>query len=161
MGTPRNEILSKTLTGIFTGSAGAVFPNLELMLNPDGNGAFVKFNFPVWIMSIQFSTTLTIFPDVGNPPGLGGIVVTIGNQPDNLSIGEGLESQICHLTTANSVVGPPVVAQPSSKVSHIPYPGCGRLLEPSEPISLYAFANTNGAGNYLAAIASIFYRTVQ
>lgn len=160
MATPRNEILSKTLTGIFAGSAGAVFPNLQLMLNPSGQAAQLKFNFAVWLLSIQMTTSLTVYPDVGNPPGLGGIVVTIGQQPSSLSVDEGLESQTEHFTAANSIAGPPAFALPSSKVSTRDYPGCGRLLAPSEPISLYASANTNAAGNYLFAMCSIFYRTV-
>lgn len=152
------DIQAKTLSGIFTGSASAVYPRLALV-------ASLKFDWDVWIVSIQFSTSLTIYP--ADPLSItsadtGGMIITLGKQPvSGIAVSEGLNSVIEHITAPNSfpsVTAPVAVA--SSKVSVIPFGGCGKFLANGEPVSLYAFAPAV-TGNFLFSVSSIQYRRVR
>ncbi len=152
------DIQSKTLAGSFTGSAAAVYPGLALVNS-------LKWNFDVWLVSIQFSTTLTIYP--ANPLAItevdcGGMIITLGKQPSSgISVGEGLNSVIEHITAPNSIASVTTpLANPSSKVSVIPFGGCGKFLRNGELVSLYAFAPAV-VGNFLFSVSSIQYRRVE
>ncbi len=135
-----------TISGTFTGDAAAVYPSLKKV-------AERVWDFPLWITSIEFSTSLTVYPT-----DTAGMIVTMGKVNEPLSVGGGLSSVIAHITAPNSIAGPPAFALPSSKVSTIPFGGCGFLLESQTPISIYAFSNVTVAGNFLFAIASVQYR---
>lgn len=143
--TGRPDIETATLAGIFTGAAAAVYPALALVTKKE-------WDWEIWITAIQFSTSLTIFPT-----DLGGMILTLGKQPLNLSVDPGLSSVIAHITAPNSISGASPLANPSSKVSNIVFGDCGYFLQAGAPLSLYAFANAT-AGNYLFAISSIQYR---
>jgi hypothetical protein len=135
-----------TISATFTGSAAAVYPNLVWV-------AEEKWDWPVWVLGVQFSTSLSIFPT-----NLGGMVVTMGKtQKSGIAISPGLQSVIIHVTAPNSIAGPPAFAFPSSKVSHISFSDCGYYLDAQTPITIFAFADAT-AGNYLIAEASVQYR---
>lgn len=153
-----DTIYTATINGVFAGSAGALFPNLALVNQQDGTPAQQQWDWDMWVESIQFSTTLTVFPSVNT--NLSGMLLTVDKQNSGaISIAPGLKSVICHLTGPNSIAGPPAFALPSTKVSHIPFRRCGYLLKAQTPISLYAFADAT-AGNVLAAVVSIQARRV-
>ncbi len=137
---------SKTLTGIYAGAAATVYPAL-VQVNK------VTWAFNIWVVSIQLSTSLTIFPT-----DTGGVFVTIDETASNPSVGEGFKSYLSHITAPNSIAGPPAFALPSSKVSEKTFGGCGKFVRSGSPVALYAFANTTASGNYLFAVASIVYR---
>lgn len=149
----QHPIELSTLSGTFTGDAAAVYPQLKLVSS-------VKWAWSVWVTLIEFSTTLTVFPSapVDLPGDLGGMAIVLGKADPFLAVGQGLASVIIHVTAPNSIIGPPAFALPSSKVSPIAFGGCGFELEANTPVSLYAFARVNAAGNFLAGIASIQYR---
>lgn len=149
MSRPPGEIELDTLTAApFTGSATAIYPQLAFLADR-------TWEWPVWIVALQFSTSLTIYPS-----NVGGMLITFDQtQRSNISVGSGLKSVIAHITAPNSLVGPPAIGVPSSKVSNITFNNCGYFLDAGSPISLYAFANAT-AGNYLFAITSIQYRRV-
>ncbi len=149
MSRPPGEIELDTLTAApFTGSAAAVYPNLAYL-------GEITWAWPVWIVALQFSTSLTIYPS-----DLGGMLITFDQTAKtNIAVGRGLKSVIAHITAPNSLAGPPAIGVPSSKVSNITFNNCGYFLDANSPISLYAFANAT-AGNYLFAITSIQYRRV-
>lgn len=141
-----DNLQSKTLTGIYAGAASSVYPSLVLVNK-------VVWSFNVWVVSIQLSTSLTIYPT-----DTGGVFVTIDETALTPSVGEGFKSVLAHITAPNSIAGPPAFALPSSKVSEKSFPDCGKFVRSGSPVSLYAFANTVASGNYLFAIASIVYR---
>lgn len=143
-----DDLEFKTLTGLYAGAAGTVWPNLALVNS-------VQFSFDVWIRSIQLSTSLTIFPT-----DTGGIFVTIGQTGTPIAVGEGFKSVLAHITAPNSIAGPPAFALPSSKVSEKVFPGCGKFLPSSSTIALYMFANTTASVNALFAVASIVYSRI-
>jgi len=148
------KIELRTLAGSFTGSATALYPQLELVDK-------TEWSWDIYISSIQFSTSLVVYPSSpADPTDMAGMVITLGKQSDPLAIGDGLESVITHFTQPNSIVGPPAFPLPSSKVSTIPFDGCGFFLPAKSPISLYAFGPVQTSGNLLDAIASIQYRRV-
>lgn len=137
----------RTLDGIFEGDPLAIYPRLKKI------GA-ETWDWPVWVTAIQFSTTLTVFPS-----DLGGMLLTFGKiDGEYISVSQGLQSVICHLTAPNSITGTTPIAVPSSKVSNISFGGGGYYLPAKSPLTLFAFANTTADGNYLAAVASIQYR---
>lgn len=132
--------------GSFIGSATAVYPNLYFL----GKRTW---DYPVWIVALQFSTSLTVYPT-----DFGGLLITFGQtRTGQLAVGQGLQSVIAHVTAPNSLVGPPAIGVPSSKVSNITFGGCGYHLEQQKPISLYGFAAAT-TGNSLFSITSIQYR---
>jgi hypothetical protein len=148
---PLQDIEYKTLAGIFTGSAAAIYPNLALVGTP------ITWPFDIWLVSIQFSTSLTIFPASGNS-NLGALVLTIGKQPvSGIAVSEGLASVGVHITAANSIGGASPLASPSSKVSVFPFGGCGKFMPNGQPVSLYGSADAT-SGNFLWSISSIGYR---
>ncbi len=154
----REDIQSKTLFGSFTGAAGAVYPQLALVQS-------IVWQWPIWLVSIQFSTTLTIYP--ADPLNIGvadcgGMLLTVGKQAvSGISISEGLKSVIAHITAPTGIASVTTpVAAPSSKVSVIPFSDCGKWLDPGEPVSLYAFAPAV-TGNFLLSVSSIQYRRAQ
>ena len=143
----RPDIQLDTLAGNFTGSAAANYPQLAIV-------AAAKYDWPIWVVAIQFSTSLTVFPS--NP---GAMLVTFGTSSHNapLAVGKGLRSVICHLTDPNSIAGGSPLPVPSSKVSNITFGDCGYALASGEEIQLWASADT-AAGNSLRAVTSIQYR---
>jgi len=141
-----DNLESKTLTGIYTGAASSVYPQLALVNS-------VTWAFNIWVVSIQLASSLTIYPT-----DTGGVFVTVDETARAPSVGEGFKSELAHITAPNSIAGPPAFALPSSKVSGVKFDGCGKFVRSSSPVSLYAFANTTASGNYLFAVASIVYR---
>lgn len=132
-----------TLDGSFTGAAANVYPNAKLI-------NFYAWAWDVWIVAVQFSTTLTIYPT-----DFAGMILTMDQLGDPVAIAPGLKSVIAHVTGPGSLAGPPAIPAPSSKVSNIVFGGCGYFLQANSPISIYAFANTTASGNSLYALASI------
>lgn len=141
------ELALATLVGTFTGSATAVYPQMNFI-------AKILWGFNVWVTQIEFSTSITLYP----VDTLGGLAIIYGKADPVLAVDPGLQSVIVHQTAPNSIAGPPAFALPSSKVSPIAFGGCGLFIPASTPLSLYGFGNTSGSGNYMAAVASIQYR---
>lgn len=138
----------------FLGDPLAVYPRGKFL-------AQANYSWDVALVSIQFSTSLVVFPGMGSGEvDYGGLFITV-DQPksDFIAVSANLRSVVDHHTFANSLPGPPSLANPSSKVSTATFEGCGYELKSGSPICLWGFGPDTD-GNNMLAVSSIQYRRI-
>lgn len=112
--------------GEFTGSADAVYPRFARV------GNVFRANTYYALVGLELSSSMVVFG------GRGALMLVIGKQTDFLEISESLTAPVMHLTAQNSIVGPPALTVPTSKVTPLSFGAFGLEIPPNTPICLYA-----------------------
>lgn len=133
----------KILQGRFSGSAQAIFPQIQLVDT-------VVFDRPYALVGLQLSSSLTIYGT-----NFGGFAVVVGNKQQTLSISQALVCPFTQISQPNSFAGPPPLFNPTSKSASVSFGQFAYPLPAQTPVSLYAFADAT-ADNDLFAVCSLY-----
>jgi len=132
----------KILAGEFTGDAKAIYPRMTLVNK-------VVFGRPYALLGFQLSSSLVIYGT-----NFGGFAIVIGQADKYLSVSDGLNCPFTQITQPNSIAGAPPIPIPTSKSASVSFGQFAYPLDPSTPVSLYAFGDDT-AGNDMFAICSL------
>lgn len=142
-------ITLRTLIARFTGDANALFPQSVLLKTPEGQTAVLKFTESYALVGIQLTSSIVAFG-----PADAGLILVIGNEQRNLTISNSINSPISHITAPNSLVGPPALVIPTSKVTSLSFGSFAIPVPSGTPVALYGFMDAT-AGNDIFAICSL------